>query len=98
MEADKAGINRILWEDVNLPGRYIVLYTRKKKGGHLTPRKMPMTDKLYDVLKGRYEKRDLDKPWVFWHRYWSKKAGEFLVGPYRTQQLTKRKGANRCAG
>ena len=40
-----------------------------------------MTQRLYEVLKSRYEKRDPDKPWVFWHRYWTG-AGErvHLVG------------------
>jgi integrase len=79
-------INRLLWEDVNLSGRYIVLYTRKKKGGNLTPRKIPMTGKLYEVLKSRYEKRDPNKPWVFWHRYWSRKACKFCIGPYRDRK------------
>jgi integrase len=32
-------INRLAWDDVNLERRYVVLYTRKKRGGHLTPRK-----------------------------------------------------------
>jgi integrase len=75
-------INRLLWEDVDLKIRYVILYSRKKKGGHLTPRKVPMTQKLYDVLKLRYENRNPDKPWVFWHRYWSRKAGKFCEGPY----------------
>jgi integrase len=75
-------INRLLWEDVDLDSRYVILYTRKKKGGHLTPRKIPMTQTLYAVLRRRYEKRDPDKPWVFWHRYWSRKHGQFMEGPY----------------
>ena len=75
-------VNRLLWEDVDLERRYVILYTRKKKGGHLTPRKVPMTQKLYDVLQHRYENRNPDKPWVFWHRYWSRKAGKFCEGPY----------------
>jgi integrase len=37
-------INRLTWSDVNLEQRYVVLYTRKKRGGHLTPRKVYMTD------------------------------------------------------
>ena len=41
-----------------------------------------MTQKLYDVLQHRYQNRDPDKPWVFWHRYWSRKAGCFREGPY----------------
>ena len=61
--------------------RFIILYTRKKKGGHLTPRKVPMTKKLYEVLKSRFEGRNPKKPWVFWHRYWSRKNGRFVEGP-----------------
>ena len=75
-------INQLRWDDVDLNQRTVVLYTRKKKGGHLTPRKVPMTQKLFDVLKRRYEKRDPNKPWVFWHRYWSRKQGQFIEGPY----------------
>lgn len=75
-------INQLLWEDVSLKGRFVILYTRKKRGGHRTPRKIPMTQKLYEVLKSRYEKRDPVKPWVFWHRYWSRKKGCFVEGPF----------------
>jgi integrase len=79
-------INRLTWKDVLFGERCVVLYTRKKKGGHLKPRKIPMTQRLYEVLKGRYENRDKDKPWVFWHRYWSRVAGEFVEGPYRDRK------------
>ncbi len=41
-----------------------------------------MTQKLYEILVRRYENRDPDKPWVFWHRYWSRKHGRFVEGPY----------------
>ena len=75
-------INRLCWEDVNLDARFVILYTRKKRGGHLTPRKIPMTQKLYKVLKQRHEKRDPNKPWVFWHRYWSRKKACFIEGPF----------------
>lgn len=75
-------ITRLLWEDVDLKNRFVILYTRKKKGGHLTPRKVPMTQKLYQVLQDRSAKRDPDKPWVFWHRYWSRKNGQVIEGPY----------------
>jgi hypothetical protein len=39
-----------LWDDVNLLENYVFLYTRKKRGGHLTPRKVPMTQRLWKVL------------------------------------------------
>jgi integrase len=75
-------INRLKWEDVNLELRFVILYTRKKQGGHLTPRKIRMTQKLHEVLSRRFENRDPGKPWVFWHRYWSRKNGCFIEGPY----------------
>ena len=75
-------VNQLQWDDVNFEERFVILYTRKKKGGHKTPRKVPMTKRLYQVLLKRYEKRDPEKPWVFWHRYWSRKEGCHCEGPY----------------
>jgi integrase len=83
-------INRLTWEDVDFERRAIVLYTRKKKGGHLTPRKVPMTARLYSMLEKRYKNRDKTKPWVFWHRYWSQRAGQFEEGPYRNRARVMR--------
>jgi integrase len=79
-------INRLAWEDVNFEERYLVLYTRKKKGGHLTPREVTMTQKLFAILSRRYEARDPDKPWVFWHRYTDPKTGGWQEGPYRDRK------------
>lgn len=56
-------INRLTWEDVDLDRKTVVLYTHKKKGGHLTPRKVPLTNKLYTMLLRCYKNRDKDKPW-----------------------------------
>jgi integrase len=81
-------INRLSWDDVNLEHRYVVLYTRKKRGGHLTPRKVPMTQKLHEVLSRRFAERDQTKPWVFWHTYWSSKAGERQEGPFKRRPKT----------
>ena len=55
-------INRLTWQDVNLEQRYVVLYTRKKRGGHRTPRKVPMADKLFEMLSRRYKNRDKRNP------------------------------------
>lgn len=44
-------IYRLKWEDVNLTDRTITLYTRKKRGGHFTPRTIPMTNELYNTLR-----------------------------------------------
>ena len=75
-------INRLTWEDVNFDARCVILYTRKKKGGHLTPRSVPMTDKLYEVLSRRHAQRDKRIPWVFWHRFWSRKSGIWETDRY----------------
>lgn len=75
-------INRLVWDDVNFEKRYVVLYTRKKKGGHLTPRRIPMTEKLFEILLRRHQNRSINIKWVFWHRYWSKADQKFIEGPY----------------
>jgi integrase len=75
-------INHLTWEDVDLSRRSVTLYTRKKKGGHLTPRKVAMTQRLSDILSRRFDKRVLSIPYVFWQKYWSRKEGQFVTGPY----------------
>jgi integrase len=75
-------VNRLTWEDVNLNERFVILYTRKKRGGSMTPRKVAMTDRLFSILEKRYEMRDPSKPWVFWHRYRSRKDGQWREGPF----------------
>jgi integrase len=79
-------VNRLTWEDVDFEDRSVVLYTRKKKGGHLTPRKIAMTTRLYQVLSRRYEFRDKRHPWVFWHRFWDRKKKEWVEGPYKERK------------
>jgi integrase len=79
-------INRLSWQEVSLEGRYVILYTRKKRGGHRTPRKVPMSGKLFEVLARRHKSRDKNVPWVFWHRYQSSKNGEWAVGPYKERK------------
>ncbi len=79
-------INRLTWTDVNLEGKYVILYTRKKKGGHLSPRKIPMTGKLFQVLSYRYAHRNKNHPWVFWHRYWGRRTKEWIEGPYKDKK------------
>ena len=77
-------INRLRWEDVDFEKRLVTLYTRKKKGGHLTPRKIGMTLMVYDILKRRFDAADSDTPWVFW-RYGADLdpiTDERVKGPY----------------
>lgn len=58
----------------------------KEKGGHSTPRKVPMTDKLLEVLSAKCLERDSSKPWVFWYEYTSSKTREKIVGPYKDRK------------
>ena len=78
-------INRLTWDDVDLANRTVVLYTRKKRGGHLTPRVVPMTARLHGILSRRHGERRPERPWVFWHRYWSRKQGRWMEGPYQNR-------------
>ena len=78
-------VNRLAWQDIDLKDRFVMLYTRKKKGGHLTPRKVPMSEKLFQILSKRYSQRDKRKPWIFWHHYWSIKKKEWIEGPYKVR-------------
>ena len=75
-------VNQMTWEDVNLEDRSVILYTRKRKGGDLTPRKVPMTERLYRILSRRHPQRDQRMPWVFWHTYRRRRTGETCQGPY----------------
>jgi site-specific recombinase XerD len=45
-----------------------------------------MSNKLHEVLSRLYSKRDVSKPWIFWHRYWSKKNNKFVEGPYKDRK------------
>ena len=76
-------VNRLTWDDVDLVRRHVVLYTRKKRGGHLTPRKVGMTDRLHEILARRFAERNPNYPWVFWHTY---KNGKKEVGPYKDRR------------
>ncbi len=75
-------INRLAWDDVDLKNRSVTLYTRKKQGGHLTPRRVSMTQQLFEVLNRRFAGRDPKMPWVLWHTYRCRKTGEIKSGPY----------------
>ena len=79
-------INGLTWDDVDFPNKCIILYTRKKKGGHLSPRRIPLTDRLLQILSRRHALQDPAKPWVFWHTYWSSKTGERCEGPYKDRK------------
>jgi integrase len=58
-------IFNITWEDVNFKDKWVRLWTRKRKGGELEEGKLRMEKTLYNVLKRRWENRDINTPYVF---------------------------------
>ena len=83
-------INRLTWVEVDFAVRRVTLYTRKKRGGHLTPRGVPMAERLYNILVKRYQTRDPEIPWVFWHTFTSSKTGEKVKGPFQERKKIMR--------
>lgn len=79
-------INNLKWQDIDFSKRTVTLHTRKKKHGTKTPRVIPMTAKLHEVLSRRSDSRDQDIPWVFWHRYYSKIEEKIVIGPYKDRK------------
>lgn len=77
-------VNRMEWKDVDFNNNTVTLYTRKTKGGHLKPRKIPMAKTLKDVLEKRL--RGNNTPWVFHHTYYGKKEGEWITSPYQDRK------------
>lgn len=80
-------VNNLCWNDVNLTNRYVILYTRKKRGSHLTPRKVPMTLRLFEILSKRNAARDSKRPWVYWHRYFDSKEGARKEASYKDRTI-----------
>jgi integrase len=81
-------INRLTWDDVDLENGYLVLYTRKKKGGHLPPRKVPLTERLAVNLEERFQKKMSDCPWVFYTSYVDSRTKRKVVTPFRRYRRT----------
>ena len=75
-------VNRLEWDDVDFEGNFITLYTRKKRGGHLSPRQIPMVPKLKEIMQRMYFNKRKNHPWIFWHKYWSSVQSGFVEGPY----------------
>ncbi|MEW6672854.1 MAG: site-specific integrase [Thermodesulfobacteriota bacterium] len=75
-------INQLTWDDVDFNRNLVTLWTRKRKGGNREPRSVPMIQKLTEILRHRFELRNSDIPWVFWHTYWDRKTCRWVSGPY----------------
>ena len=49
-----------------------------------------MTNRLYNTLSRLHDKRDPEKPWIFWHRYYSTKLECWVEGPYKDRKKLMR--------
>jgi integrase len=58
-------VNNLTWEDVDFNRRQVRLWTRKKRGGHKTPRLVDMNDRAFAALKLAQWHRTPDSPYVF---------------------------------
>jgi len=81
-------INQLVWDDVDFDRRTVTLWTRKKKGGHRTPRKVPMTQDVCEVLRRRFASRNKNLPWVFYASYVDPETGRLQEGPYSQYRRT----------
>jgi integrase len=79
-------INGLTWDDVDFNNKTVTLYTRKKKHRTRTPRVIPMTSTLFNVLSERHSRREVDIPWVFWHRYRSRKVDDIIMAPFQDRK------------
>lgn len=58
-------VNKLTWEDVDFVRRLVRLWTRKKRGGHKTPRLVEMNDRAFAALKLAQWHRVPGSPYVF---------------------------------
>ena len=76
-------INKLKWDDISFEKNCLTLWTKKRKNGNEEPREIHMIKELNEMLSYRLTQSDGDIPWVFWHRYWSRKTGGWEIGPYK---------------
>lgn len=50
-------IRLLAWEDVDLAGRIVTLWTSKRRGGNMEGRRLPVSDTLFEVLARRSQDR-----------------------------------------
>lgn len=81
-------INQLMWDDIDFENRSVVLWTRKKKGGHRTPRKVLMTQEVHEVLSRRYNSTNKSTPGVFYSSHIDGGNGELKEHPYSQYRRT----------
>ena len=95
--ARKSEILNMTADDVDLEKRVYCLRTRKTKGGIEKVRPYRMGDALYEIFTRKVENMHPELPYLFWHKYYSRKAKEFVCDKYQslnrfTERLCKKAG------
>lgn len=83
-------ILRLTWQDVNFERRTVTLWTRKRKGGNLEPRTIPMNNDLYGVLWSLWGRRE-QQSWVFFN---AKEGTRYNRRPKMMRSVCKRAGVD----
>lgn len=63
--ARRSEIRNMAWEDVDLPHRTVTLWTSKRRGGNSEPRKIAMSETLYELLEKLNGQRTGAEAYVF---------------------------------
>lgn len=88
-------ILKLRWCDVNFHGKYVTLWTRKRKGGNLEPRYIPVNKHLYSALWTQWNQRVQDE-YVFWNLNRNNpdiEPGRYKRRPKLMRSVCKRAGA-----
>ncbi len=87
-------ILRLRWEDVNFEKRIVTLWTRKRRGGNMEPRDIPMNEDLHSVLWPMWSRR-IQNDFVFWNK---KESARYNRRPKLMPSLCRRAGLTRQYG
>ena len=83
-------ILRLTWDDVNFEKKIVTLWTRKRKGGNLEPRSIPMNKDLHSLMWSMWQRRDQDH-WVFYNQ---KEDNRYNRRPKLMKSICKRAGVD----
>jgi integrase len=81
-------ILRMTWQDVNFDRLTVTLWTRKRKGGNLEPRTIPMNEDLHKTLWQMWRRRE-QQTWVFYNK---REDDRYLRRPKLMRTLCRRAG------
>ena len=81
--ARKQELLKMVWDDVDFEKRTYLLHTRKSGNKELKTTKHEMSKALYQLFMERWQQRHSDLPYVFWHKFYSRKDKGYIEDRYR---------------